>query len=44
MVEINDRSIIYEAYKDIFNQLGDKSKSLDEIRDLIAKLLLKNNE
>lgn len=44
MIEINAGGTIYEAYKDIFNQLGDKSKSLDEIRDLIVKLLLKINE
>lgn len=44
MAEINAGGTMYEAYKDIFNQLGDKSKSLDEIRDLLVKLLLKINE
>jgi hypothetical protein len=44
MVEIKSGGTTYEAYKDIFNQLGNKSKSLDEIRDLIVQLLLKINE
>lgn len=44
IVEINAGGTMYEAYKDIFNQLGDKSKNLDEIRDLLLMLLLKINE
>lgn len=44
MVEINAGGTKYEAYKDVFTELGDKSKSLDDIRELIIRLLLKINE
>lgn len=44
MVDIRAGGTIYDDYKNVFEDLGDKTKSLDEIRSTIISLLVKINE
>ena len=44
MVDIRAGGTIYDDYKSVFEDLGDKTKSLDEIRSTIISLLVKINE
>lgn len=44
MAEIRSGGTIYDDYKTLFDDLGDKTKSLAEIRSIIINLLVKINE